>query len=274
LSLRCSMPEALLAALGADSVPALAFAGTGEASRHFGVRLLNTERWWRDPSVAVARTAYELLAGQPGDDQALLDLVENYWPGHLWVLAVLHSRGHPIQDAWESLGPPLIELPGVPADVRQAIVRTYTPGERQTDPRWLLEAACLGPTTGAGEDELMHQAARALTGAGLRPQAPVSAGRLYGSGEGTYHEVETRAGEVLVSTLGPFFAHEGDPQVNVVALERAAMAAFTTAAPHRRKQRIPPGRARGQRHTRGCHVIDVPVRRQPCARCRSRQKCA
>jgi hypothetical protein len=30
---------------------------------------------------------------------------------------------------------------------------------------------------------------------------------------------------------------------HVTALERAAMAAFTTASPHRRKQRIPPGPA-------------------------------
>lgn len=216
--------DALLAALGADSVPALAFAGTSEASRHFGVRLLHAEGGdvtpaLADPSVAVARTACELLAGLPGDDQVLLELVENYRPGHLWALAVLHSRGYPIHDAWESLGPPLIELPGVPADVRHAILRTYTPGERQTDPRWLLEAACLGPATGAGEDELLRQAARALTSAGLQPQAPVSAGRLYGSGEGTYHEIDTRAGEVLVSTLGPFFAYEGDPRVLAVMAE-------------------------------------------------------
>jgi hypothetical protein len=73
----------------------------------------------------------------------------------------------------------------VPADVRQAIVRTYTSGERQTDPRWLLEAACLGPAAGAGADELLRRAARALSGAGLRPRAPVSAGRLNQQGEGT-----------------------------------------------------------------------------------------
>jgi hypothetical protein len=216
--------DTLLAALGADSMPALAFAGTSEAHRLFGVRVLRAEGGdvtpaLADPSDAVARTAYELLAGEPGDEQALLDLVENYEPGHLWALAVLHSRGHAIRDAWESLGPPLIELPGLPADVRQAIVRTYTPGERQTDPRWLLEAACLGPATGPGEDELLRRAARALTGAGLRPQAPVSAGRLSGSGEGTYHAFETRLGEVLVSTLGPFFAHEGDPRVLAVMTE-------------------------------------------------------
>ena len=51
---------------------------------------------------------------------------------------------------------------------------------------------------------------------------------------------------------------------HVLALERAAMAAFTTAAPHRRKQRIPPGpaaraaaaalRARPLRHTTTVHT--------------------
>jgi hypothetical protein len=51
---------------------------------------------------------------------------------------------------------------------------------------------------------------------------------------------------------------------HVQALERAAMAAFTTAAPHRRKQRIPPGpAARAAAATLRANGSDTPAPSTP-----------
>lgn len=173
---------AVLAALGADSLASLAFTAPDEAHRLLGVRLLDEDAGdvtpaLGDPSVIVAREAYERRAEDfVSDDGPLVDLVDRRGPGHLWALAVLHAHGRPIRETWESLGPPLTELPGVPTDVRQAIVREYAPGERRTDPRWLLEAACLPPETGPDEYELLDRAITALAAAGLDPQTPRHAG--------------------------------------------------------------------------------------------------
>jgi hypothetical protein len=203
---------ALVAALGADSLPALAFDAVDEAHRLIGVRLLDDDAGdvtpaLADPSVVVAREAYERRADDYiSDDGPLLDLVERRAPGHLWALAVLHRHGHPIRDAWESLGPPVVELPGVPTDVRQAILCRYAPGQRQTDPRWLLEAACLPPASGPSGPELVDRAVTALAAAGLEPGAPRDAA-VYGGniGVATYYSIPTRDGPVWVCTLGPYF---------------------------------------------------------------------
>jgi hypothetical protein len=141
--------------------------------------------------------------------------------GHLWALAVLHRRGHPIRTAWEALGPPQVDLPTVPTDVRQAIVREYAPGQRDTDPRWLLEAACLEPATAPDEEELLHRAAGALTAADLHPQAPISAHDEYQQGDSSYYAIRTSAGTVEVSTLGPFFQVADDDARAITALRTA-----------------------------------------------------
>ena len=223
--------DAVLAALGVRSLDDLLTGGAGPAERLLGVRLA-----WRagrdvtpalaDPATMVARTAYELLGeAHDGDDGPLLTMVNERRPGHLWALAVLHRRGHSIRAMWEDLGSPRVEVPGVPPDVREAIVRQYTPGERDTDPRWLLEAACLEPVPDPWDadfvEERLDRAAEALAAAGLDPQEPVSAGDYHGTGTGTYDLIKTSTGWVTVSTLGPFVAGNGADERAVTALRDA-----------------------------------------------------
>jgi hypothetical protein len=218
---------AVLAALGVDSRRALAISADSPAQRLLGLRLehragADITSSLADTSTMVARKAYELLAETGGDAAALVDLVDQRRPGHLWALAVLHRRGHPIRDRWEALGPPRVELPGVPADVRRAIARAYTPGQRDTDPRWLLEAACLEEPDRPDQQELGQRATGALTAAGLHPQEPVSVGEAQQQGKGTYYIIRTSAGELWVSTLGPFFHPARSAGARVVTAMRRA----------------------------------------------------
>ncbi|GAA2446015.1 hypothetical protein GCM10010191_73700 [Actinomadura vinacea] len=211
---------AVVAMLGADSPDALARSAPYPAIRLLGLRLLaraggDISPCLGDDSAIVSRTAYDLLIGGQGHDGTLLAMVEEGRPGHLWALPILHRRGHDIRPMWEGLGSPRVEVPGVPPDVREAIVRRYVPGQRDTDPRWLIEAALLDPPPESYDfGEVRLGAARqALAGAGLEPREPVPAGRSMGSGKGTYHVIPTDAGKVWVSTLGPFFGFEEDARI-------------------------------------------------------------
>ncbi|RSN46684.1 hypothetical protein DMH08_35480 [Actinomadura sp. WAC 06369] len=201
--------RAVLAEFGAASAADLAAGGATAEERLLGVRL----RWREDGDVAaslgdastmVARQAYELLAEADGGDERLWGMVRRRAPGHLWALAVLHRRGHGVRAAWEGLGSPRVELPGVPADVRAAIVRRHVPGQRGTDPRWLVEAALLEPEPDGRAEADLRRAVRALAGAGLEPGDPRPEAAVRGTGHDTFHVVETAAGTVHVSTLGPF----------------------------------------------------------------------
>ncbi|MEW2355691.1 hypothetical protein [Spirillospora sp. NPDC029432] len=211
---------ALLAMLGTDSPEGLARTGTRPAERLLGLRLV-----WRaggdiapslgDESALVSRRAYDLLIAGYGEDAPLLAMVEEGRPGFLWALPILHERGHGIRPMWKRLGSPRVEVPGVPPDMREAIVREYTPGQTGTDPLWLIEAALLDPPPSPDEaresqDERLRAACAALAGAGLDPQEPVPVGRHMHSGNGTYHVISTDAGTVWVSTLGPYVAVPDD----------------------------------------------------------------
>jgi hypothetical protein len=207
--------DAVLTELGAESAEALATEGATVAGRMLGLRLLWEMRAdftpvLADDSFPVARAAYDLLITYEPDEEnsgeaQLHAMVEHRLPGHLWALAVLGRRGHDIEPAWEALGRPRVELPAVPDDVREAILREYAPGQRDTDPRWLLEAAALPEAGQPDEAGLLRQATEALDEGGLRPETPVSAGDLHEQGDGTYYTIDTLAGTVVVSTLGPFF---------------------------------------------------------------------
>jgi hypothetical protein len=159
-----------------------------------------------DSATMVARAAYERLADDPDAADTLQTMVGECAPGHLWALAALAAQGHPIGEHWIRLGRPRIELPGVPSDVRAAILRRWAPGQRDTDPRWLLEAACTPPPEWPCGDALVERAMSALTAAGLDPGPPQSAGEEYRQGAGTYYNIDTTSGRVVVSTLGPFFS--------------------------------------------------------------------
>jgi hypothetical protein len=107
--------------------------------------------------------------------------------------------------------------------VRLAILREYVPGQRQTDPRLLLEAACVELPLAPDPDAQLARATAALAAAGLTPGTPTPAGELYQQGEGTYHAIETADGTVDISTLGPFVRSEGEA---VRAREALAGAGF------------------------------------------------
>jgi hypothetical protein len=196
----------VLAELGAASLAELALSGTTVAERLLGVRLVHRTGGdvtpaLADPVTCMARSAHDLLVRTPdaGDD-ALRRLAGGHGPGGLWALAVLAARGHRPRTV------PRFDLPGVPTDVREAVLREYAPRQRDTDPRWLIEAALLPP---ADEADHLGRAVATLAAIGVRPQPPVSAGDEHRQGRGTYHSIGTDAGEVVVSTLGPFVRHRG-----------------------------------------------------------------
>ena len=109
---------------------------------------------------------------------------------------------------WHELGQPRVPYEDVPEDVRLAILREYLPGERQTDPRLLLEAACVELPPAPDEDEQLARAMAALFAAGLSPGTPISAGELHQQGGGTYYAITTEEGRVDISTLGLFVRSE------------------------------------------------------------------
>lgn len=216
----------VLDALGAQSLTALVRIGARAEDRLLGVRMLHrsggdVSAALADVDVVVANQAYELLAGSRRPDDAVLHALVA--AGHdaitggtgtstpsgaagacLWALAVLHRRGVDIAPTWRALGAPRVPLDGVPDDVRLAIVRQYAPGQRQTDPRWILEAACMALPPEPDADVQVQRAIDALTVHGLHPEEPVEAGEIYQQGSGTYHQIAVDGGNVQISTLGPF----------------------------------------------------------------------
>lgn len=202
--------RAVLDELGFDSALSLMLFGSTPEERVLGVR-------WADPDITqaladeermVAREAYDRLADVPDDDEELMRMVVDRAPGHLWALAVLAARGEPIDVQWLALGRPQVDVPGLPDDVRAAIVREYVPGTRDTDPRWMLEAACLPDPE---PEDVLTEALAAL--APLNPASPMTAGDHHQQGEGTYHVVDTAAGRVMVSTLGRFYWSDDIPDL-------------------------------------------------------------
>ncbi|UGT42158.1 hypothetical protein LTV02_01635 [Nocardia yamanashiensis] len=208
--------------LDVDSPRTLMLTGGTSAARRLGVRLceqtgIDITPALADPSVIVARDAYDLaVAHGPHRDfdrlPEVIALAAQPGPGRFWALAVAAARGRIelVRAVWEELGSPRVELPRVPADVRAAILRHYVPAGSRTDPRWLIEAALLAPVAAPDEGDLVNRAVAALAAAGLRPGQPISAAEEWRQGAGTYYGIETSAGRVTVSTLGPFVRVFGD----------------------------------------------------------------
>ncbi|MFF5446396.1 hypothetical protein [Streptomyces sp. NPDC012888] len=177
-----------------------------------------------DPDHGVAHLAQDLitdpdrlrdhLRGAPTDEAAL------------WAAYALHrltGDAAETRAVYEALGRPRVEVAGLTEDVRRAVVHEYAPEcEKQSDPRWRVEAVCTEPPDPVDEEAQLRRAARALAAAGLEPAPPVSCGDAHRQGGGTYHVIGYRDGrEVFISTLGPYAGDHGDDPEARAALEAA-----------------------------------------------------
>ncbi|MFD3333029.1 hypothetical protein ACFWV1_10305 [Streptomyces sp. NPDC058700] len=151
----------------------------------------------------------------------------------LWTAFALHrltGDAAETRTIYDGLGRPRVEVVGLDEEVRSAIVHAYAGGcQRDSDPRWRVEALCTDPPFVLNEDERLRRATAALTAAGLAPRAPISCGEFHQQGGGTYHVIACGAGEVFVSTLGMFASAaepEGGTEGPAAAREALAAAGF------------------------------------------------
>ncbi|AUY49087.1 hypothetical protein [Streptomyces sp. CB01881] len=226
--------EAGLDALTARYGAAVVMAGLGDGrpeDRVFRVRMRrrageDVTDALADPDRAVAHLAQSLLTdadrlrGHLGEAPTT--------EAKLWAAYALHrltGDAAETRAVYESLGRPRVEVAGLDDELRRAIVHEYGHDcERQSDPRWRIEALCteppvrLGP---GGQDERLRRATAALTAADLAPEPPVPAGRHSHQGDGTYHVIDCADGELFISTLGRFATGDGDDCTARRALESA-----------------------------------------------------
>ncbi|MEM6930972.1 MAG: hypothetical protein AAF602_28815 [Myxococcota bacterium] len=109
-----------------------------------------------------------------------------------------------IHDRLDRLDPILLPHPAVSPDVRVAILESYLPGERTTDPRLLLEGLRLGDRDDDTEPDNPDRVRQALIDAGLRVGEPTSIGQVHGQGGGSYDVLEAGEVEIYACTFGPF----------------------------------------------------------------------
>lgn len=141
------------------------------------------------------------LGDAPTTDAAL-------WAGY--ALHRLTGDAAETRAVYESLGRPRVEVDGLDEELRGAIVHEYAPRcERQSDPRWRVEALCTEPPQPVVQDGQLRRATAALETAGLAPEPPVPCGEHHHQGGGTYHVIECREGQLCVSTLGRFATGDG-----------------------------------------------------------------
>ncbi|KJS52391.1 hypothetical protein VM98_31730 [Streptomyces rubellomurinus subsp. indigoferus] len=179
-----------------------------------------------DPDHAVAHRAAELaddpaalrglLAGQPTVDTAL-------WA--LWALHRLTGDTAETRAGYRRLGSPRVEVPGLPEDVRRAVLHEYAGTcERDTDPRWRVEALCTEPPAPVDVDGQLRRAVEVLTAEGAEPKEPVSAGEDNQQGDGCYHVIYHHEDvSLFVSTLGPFVHGDEGEEILRGPLERAGL---------------------------------------------------
>ncbi|MGA5821755.1 hypothetical protein ACPC54_28290 [Kitasatospora sp. NPDC094028] len=179
-----------------------------------------------DPDHAVAHRAAELaddpaalralLAGEPAVDTAL-------WA--LWALHRLTGDAAEARAGYRRLGSPRVEVPGLPEDVRRAVLHEYAPKcERDTDPRWRVEALCTEPPAPVDVDGQLRRAVEVLTAVEAEPKAPLSADEDNGTGQGCYHVIYHHEDvSLFVSTLGPFVHGDEGEEFLRGPLERAGL---------------------------------------------------
>ena len=147
----------------------------------------------------------------------------------LWAAYALHRLTGDVAQTravYEALGRPRVEVDGLEEEIRRAIVHEYGHEcEKQSDPRWRVEALCTEPPQPPDEERQLALATAALTAAGLVPRPAVSCGDAHRQGGGTYHVIGYGGlgggREVLVSTLGRFAGGHGDDPAARAALEAA-----------------------------------------------------
>jgi len=159
-----------------------------------------------DPDRAVAHLAQSLLT-DADRLRGYLDEAPTV-EAKLWAAYALHRLTGDAAETgalYDTLGRPLVEVTGLDEELRSAIVHEYGRScQRQSDPRWRIEALCTEPPVRPDPDEQLRRAAGALTAAGRLPQPPVSCGEYHRQGGGTYHVIKFDGGALLVSTLGRF----------------------------------------------------------------------
>ncbi|MFD3538444.1 hypothetical protein ACFWUQ_02955 [Streptomyces sp. NPDC058662] len=147
----------------------------------------------------------------------------------LWAAYALHRLTGDVaqtRTVYEELGCPRVEVEGLDEELRRAIVHEYGRDcEKQSDPRWRIEALCTEPPEPPDEERQLALAGAALTSAGLAPRPAVSCGDAHHQGGGTYHVIGygglAGGREVLISTLGRFAGGHGDHPEARAALEAA-----------------------------------------------------
>ncbi|WP_055603971.1 hypothetical protein [Streptomyces aureus] len=177
-----------------------------------------------DPDRRVAYVAQQ-LATDADRLRAYLDEAPTT-EAKVWAAYALYGLTEDRDEAkavYERLGRPRVEVEGLDEDIRAAIVHEYGPGcERQSDPRWRIEAVCVEPSARPDVEDQLRRATAALTAAGLAPKPPVSCGEDNQQGDGTYHVIEVGGDRLLISTLGPYATAEEDaPDAAWRALESA-----------------------------------------------------
>ncbi len=230
------MPEAVLKARGALGALTAAAELATLAFSHWSSRRAVGEAGidaLADPDPAVAHLAQSLLTC-PDRIRAYLAEAPTA-DAALWAAYALHrltGDAARTRAVYESLGRPRVEVEGLDEEVRRAIVHEYGHEcEKQSDPRWRIEALCTDSPHPpdeerqvAEEERRLALAGAALTAAGLMPRPPLSCGQVHRQGGGTYHVIgygEGGRSEVLVSTLGPFAGGDGDDPAARAALEAA-----------------------------------------------------
>ncbi|MER7583375.1 hypothetical protein [Kitasatospora sp. NPDC097691] len=159
-----------------------------------------------DPDRTVAHQAHTLVA----DPERLRTLLASDPPveAALWAVCALHRLTGDSAEAraWDRrLGSPRVEVPGLPEEMRLAIVHEYAARcERDTDPRWRVEALRTDPPEPAEVEGRLRRVTEALEAAGIDFDPPVSAHEDNGVGEGSYHVIRLDGDSLFVSTLGPF----------------------------------------------------------------------
>lgn len=176
-----------------------------------------------DPDRGVADLTQSLLS-DPDRLRSYLDEAPTT-EAKLWTAYALHRLTGDAAETramYDTLGRPRVEVAGLDEELRVAILYEYASGcERQSDPRWRIEALCAEPPIRPDQGEQLRLATAALMTAGLAPKPPVCCGEYNEQGSGTYHVIECGESELFISTLGRFASGDDTDLTARQALESA-----------------------------------------------------